>query len=319
MTEQEQHTEMVTYFDTRYEVIERVPFVAEKRILLRDHDDEAHRRCRYCGRGKAEVQFKRDAHAVPDFLGNLSVFSMNECDSCNEYFGRGCEDHLSKQTMFARVLVGISRKKGKKSTFKNKDETLRIDADGSNKEIHLPFPNSVDDLLVDGKMPDVIPLTGDTASQPYVPIQAAMALVKIACSVCPKEHLGQCQRAIDWLMGRMIAELSGFPVFFACTPGPLNDNASEIVILSPKKATVLSRTSGVSCNSVTFATKFSSPSARRTTTGLLKEPNYLANSNIIRRGSAQTGHMAPRIIPGTTGRERNRFAPARRLRLEWYR
>jgi hypothetical protein len=33
--------------------------------------------------------------------------------------------------------------------------------------------------------------------------RAAMALVKVACSVCACEGLGQYQRAIDWLMGRV--------------------------------------------------------------------------------------------------------------------
>lgn len=233
MTDHEQHFDLTTYFDTRYEVAKRVPFVADdqNRIRLCDHEYEAARRCRYCGRGRPDVTFKMDAHAFPDFLGNLSVFSMNECDACNEHFGRGCEDQLSKQTMLARTLAGIPRKKSRESTFKSNDGMLRIDSSGSNVDIRVPIPNSVIDLLVDGKAPDEIPLTGDTASQPYIPIQAAMALVKIACSVCPKEDLGQCQVAIDWLMGRRTVRFSQFPVSFAFSPGAINDKASEVVVL----------------------------------------------------------------------------------------
>jgi hypothetical protein len=37
----------------------------------------------------------------------------------------------------------------------------------------------------------------DATSQPYVPLRAAGALVKIACSICPKELLSECQPAID--------------------------------------------------------------------------------------------------------------------------
>lgn len=233
-TAREEHLELTSYFDTCYDVARRVPFVANQRILLRDHEDEAARRCRYCGRGKPDVRFKMDAHTVPDFLGNSSIFSMNECDDCNQHFGKGCDDHLSKQTMLARTLVGIPRKKSKESTFKSNDGTLRIDSNGSKVDIRVPAPNSADDLLVDKKVPDEIPLIGDTASQLYVPIRAAMALVKTACSVCPKEDLGQCQGAIDWLMGRQAVRFSQFPVYFAFTPGPIDDKVSEVVLLRRK-------------------------------------------------------------------------------------
>jgi hypothetical protein len=235
MVQQRQHVDRVTYFNSRYELANRVPFVAEDRILLRDHEDEAARRCRYCGRGKPDVKFDMDAHAFPNFLGNLSVFSMNECDGCNEYFGKGCEDHLSKQTMLALTLAGIPRKKSKESTFKSKDGTLRIDANGSKVNMQVPGPRSVDDLLVDGELPDKIPLTGDTTSQPYVPIQAAMALVKIACSVCPKEDLDQCRGAIDWLRGRRADRFSSlFPVFWAFTPGAFDERVSQVIVLRRK-------------------------------------------------------------------------------------
>jgi hypothetical protein len=235
MTDQEQHLNRVTYFNARYELANRVPFVADTRIQLRDYEDEAMRRCRYCRRGRPDATFRKDAHAFPDFLGNLSVFSMNECDGCNEYFGIGCEDHLSKQTLLARTLAGIPRKKGKESTFKSNDGTLRIDSNGLNVNIQVPSPNSGDDLLIDGKLPDQIPLSGDTASQPYVPIQAAMALVKIACSVAPAEDLDQCRGATEWIRGRQAVHFSQFPVSFAFTPGSFDERVSQVIILRRKE------------------------------------------------------------------------------------
>jgi len=234
--EQDDDAERTAYFAARYEGIFQVPFVSEngKRILLRDHAGEEVQRCRFCKRARPDVTFKRDAHAFPDFLGNRSVFSLNECDSCNARFGTGCEDHLSKATMLARVLAGIPRKKGKSSTFKSDDETLRIDATGNDVNIHVPSPHSVDDLLVDGRTPDEIELMGDTSSQAYIPLQAVMALVKTACSVCPVNDLRQCEPAIDWLMGRQQMRISRFPIYHAFTPGPINDNASEVRLLRRK-------------------------------------------------------------------------------------
>jgi len=45
------------------------------------------------------VSFKELAHAIDDFLGNQSVISMNECDPCNDYFGKGTGTALSKATI----------------------------------------------------------------------------------------------------------------------------------------------------------------------------------------------------------------------------
>src|SRR5688500_4148605 len=109
MKEVQEHLERKEYFETRYEILRRLPFTANERILLRDHTGDEPRLCRFCRRGQPEVTFTKDAHAVPDFLGNLSIFSMNECDGCNAKLGQECEDQLSKATMLARVLAGIPR------------------------------------------------------------------------------------------------------------------------------------------------------------------------------------------------------------------
>jgi hypothetical protein len=238
MTEQEQHQPREAYFTSRYWKIAEYWFNTEKRTELRDHEDDADRRCRFCARGKPEVRFKKLAHAVADFLGNLSIISLNECDECNEFFGEGCEDDLSKATMLHRTLAGIPRKSSANMTFKDKitDETLRIDRDGHAVNIRVPEPYSVDDLLVNSELPDNIPLQGDLRSQRYVPIEAAKALVKFACSVCPKEELGQCRDAIDWVRGRREERFTVFPVGFAFTPGVegLGDRVSHVVLLRRK-------------------------------------------------------------------------------------
>ncbi len=136
--------------------------------------------------------------------------------------------------MLLRTLAAIQRKKGPKSTFKSNDESLRIDASGHKVGMRVPAPDSVDDLMVDGELPDSFRLLGDTRSQPYVPIQAAMALVKIACSVCPKQELDQCRGAIDWVRGRRQQTFSPLPVLFAFTPGMFDGRVSHVILLRRK-------------------------------------------------------------------------------------
>lgn len=238
MTSQEDHERREAYFVSRYLKIAEHWFHSKERLELRDHESEADRRCRFCGRGKPAVRFRRLAHAVADFLGNLSIISMNECDECNTFFGEGCEDHLSKATMLLRTLAGVPRKDSAESTFKDRilGEMLRIDSRPGAVNIRVPEPNSVDDLLVDGELPETIPLRGDLRSQPYVPIEAVKAVVKFACSICPKGELGQIQCAIDWVRGRREARFTSFPVGFAFTPGAeaAGERASHVILVRRK-------------------------------------------------------------------------------------
>lgn len=236
MTEEEQHQRRVVYFNERYLKCAHYWFKTEDRTLVRDHLDDADRKCRFCSQGLPQVEFRELAHAVPEFLGNASVISLNECDDCNAYFGRECEDNLSKATLLHRTLSGIPRKKSPKSTFKSNDGSLRIEANGSKVDLRVPAPNSVDDTMVDGELPSTIPLLGDTRSQPYVPILAAMALVKIACSVCPMQELEQCRDAIDWVRGRRQYSFDSFPVLYSFTPGGFDERVSHVVVLRRKEA-----------------------------------------------------------------------------------
>ena len=68
----------------------------------------------------------------------------------------------------------------------------------------------------------------------FRPDPHAMALVKMACSVCPVELLHECQPSIDWLMGRINGAFTQFPVLEAFTPGPASHLTDRIVLLQRK-------------------------------------------------------------------------------------
>lgn len=236
MGAREDHIVATEHYAAQYEIIAHYPFVAPRPILLADdpRGDKAARRCRFCRRGKPEVTLKSDAHAVAEFLGNRSIFSLNECDECNAHFATEYEDHLSKWSLFARSVSQVRGKK-KRPTFKNPDETLRVGAGEHGLFIHLTDPALTRKLMAESG-PYKFTVLADASSQPYVPIRAAKALVKFACSVCPPQELGQCQRAINWLMGRMDVYFSQFLVLYAFTPGPIDELASEVTLLRRKGA-----------------------------------------------------------------------------------
>jgi hypothetical protein len=90
--------------------------------------------CRFCGRSSPTVSFGKTAHAIPAFLGNRSVFSLYECNECNNAFSEYLEDHFAKMLHGVRTLLRI---RGRKSIpdYKTKRKQSRIEVIGNCIEI----------------------------------------------------------------------------------------------------------------------------------------------------------------------------------------
>ena len=54
------------------------------------------------------VSFRQEAHAIPEALGNKTLFVSYECDRCNNSFGRGIENDLGKRDTKARSLANVA-------------------------------------------------------------------------------------------------------------------------------------------------------------------------------------------------------------------
>ena len=230
MSLSDKQRENFAYYAERYTVTADYPLVAERPVRLLDHLHGEPQRCRFCGRAKPEATFRNAAHAVPEFLGNQSLLSLNECDGCNARFASKYEDHLAKWFGPFRTVSQIRGKKGV-PTYKSDEIRIEMGAHGLN------FTIINADLMksqLDREGPIAFTLPVETPSQPYVPIRAAMALVKVACSVCPADDLAQCQPAIDWLMGRAILSTTMFPVLHAFTPGPNPYGEGKVMMLRRK-------------------------------------------------------------------------------------
>ena len=83
------------------------------------------RKCRFCGRSEPEVKFRKIAHAIPESIENINLFSNYECDDCNKKFGDTIESDFSNYLFPGRIA---SRILGKKGTISYKyDDKNRID------------------------------------------------------------------------------------------------------------------------------------------------------------------------------------------------
>ncbi len=225
----------LAYYESRYDIILDQPLVADRPFQRRDHLSEQDRRCRFCGLSSPNVTFRSVSHAVPEFLGNKSLISLNECDGCNKLLANNYEDHLAKWFGPLRAISQISGKGGV-PTYKDKgiDQGGRIRIEMADCGLKLSIVGTDLNAQFDKAGPHAFTLPVETPSQPYVPIRAAMALVKAACSLCPAEELHECATAIDWLMARLSARISKFPVLFAFTPGPNPYVTGRVMMLRRK-------------------------------------------------------------------------------------
>ena len=144
--------------------------------------------CRFCGRGATDTKFKKRAHAIPELLGNKYLLSDSECDQCNELFSL-LENDLANFLGATRSVSQVSTKKKslgftahkKHLTIKKEPfygiEGIAIARDGVNNKV---FAYDLEQGRFD------ITFT----KQPYTPLKVYKALLKIAMSVMPPEHVG---------------------------------------------------------------------------------------------------------------------------------
>jgi hypothetical protein len=213
------------YYEERYDVIADLAFVTRPVIKLVDPGPQV---CRFCHRKAPVVTFKKKAHAAPELLGNKTLVSKNECDECNDMFNVRYEQDLGVWSAFARSIGRIHGKKGL-PTYVCPDNTMRVE--------HI---NGKQVLLLRDKIdikPGELWLPKAKSPQTYIPLNAAKALVKVACSICPPELLPECQGAIDWIMGRHSATIAPFVVLRTFTPGPPGAFIDKVVLLRRKGAT----------------------------------------------------------------------------------
>lgn len=121
--------EPLKFYENHYDIVGKWFLRSgQKKVVLGDKEN---RRCRFCGKTSPEVSFRKVAHAIPELIGNKSIVSNYECDTCNEEFGRGIENDLGNWSKPTRTLVRIQGKNGVPTIKKGGDKSWRIEFDQS--------------------------------------------------------------------------------------------------------------------------------------------------------------------------------------------
>jgi hypothetical protein len=204
--------EAFRWYVDHYENLGQWILQPRKKIFL---GDKGNRLCRFCGKRPPEVTFKEELHAIPELLGNRSLFTYYECDVCNHIFGDGIENDFGNWSKPMRTMARIKGRKGV-PTIKRTDRGWRIEGvpDGLNvkhEEDDPPF--EVDEA----KKEMVFRLTRD----PYTPVAVLKAFVKMGLTLLPEEEVPNFARALDWVRRKdhSIGTLFDWPICHTFMPG----------------------------------------------------------------------------------------------------
>ena len=206
------------FYDDNYDMVANY-FVAPGAKTFLDAARSGH--CRFCGREEPNVTFRNDAHAIPECLGNRTLFTRFECDDCNQLFGQGIENDFGNWSLPMRTVSCIKGKKGY-PTIKldlagrwriqanaaralniTGDDNPSFTADEVNKQVHMKLPRG-----------------------PYTPIAVAKALVRMGLTIMPDTEMADFKDALAWIRDSNHASemLPVHPIFQTFVPGPLPNN-----------------------------------------------------------------------------------------------
>lgn len=181
--------------------------------------------CRFCGKSEPQVTFKLKAHAIPECLGNRTLFANFECDQCNRYFGEGIENHLGNWSIVTRVVAGI---RGKKRIPKIRRADSQSGLTVTRKPEGLVYTEFGDASIVDfdeanGRA------TLSAEKYTYTPIMALKSLVRIAIMLLPDDEIDYFSETISWIRDAEHSKkfFSKCPVVKTLIPGP---NWNQLII-----------------------------------------------------------------------------------------
>ncbi|WP_414154282.1 HNH endonuclease [Pseudomonas sp. BNK-43-a] len=148
--------------------------------------------CRYCGKQVPEVKFSKEAHSLPELIGNKLLFSRDECNTCNEYFDKHLENHLANFLGISRTTTRVDGKKGTPK-FKSRSGE-RVEMIGNSLVILEVEGSGLTELNDDSGV-----FTIKTETNPYIPEQVYKCFVKMAMSIMPESELKGYSQCIEWI------------------------------------------------------------------------------------------------------------------------
>jgi hypothetical protein len=148
--------------------------------------------CRFCGRNSTQVTFKKDAHVLPKSLGSKNHFSSEECDECNEQFGK-FENNLASYLGIYRTFEPTLNK-SKIPKFESANGNVKIK--NSNGIIEIKRKDLNKDFSFDSPSRE---FKINMHTQKFIPVYVYNSLLKIAMAIMPTHELTEYHKALKYL------------------------------------------------------------------------------------------------------------------------
>jgi hypothetical protein len=155
-------------------------------------------RCRFCN-GDTQT-FKERAHTFPEALGNKWIFSLDECDECNDKFSK-LETSLIDCLKPILTLGGVKGKKKVPQTGRSAGNNSIKHSNNDGKR-HLSWKSKPDSNSTFFSMDfDNANISSrfTVPSIPFVPRYAYQAIAKMAYALLPENELPNYEKLRKWL------------------------------------------------------------------------------------------------------------------------
>jgi hypothetical protein len=201
-------------FDRFYELANAVTFPTyepQKKRLIGTPDP---RRCSLCGNDPTSVTFRKEAHVLPEAVGSRWLITCDECDTCNERYGREAENELGKMLLTERVMACVPTKTASTAKLKMWDEASSIGGQKKDQALEIALRPGDDSVKV--HMTGDREMTIEAKTMPFRPVPAIKSLARSAWHLLPARGPHDPMRR--WIRG----EFAILPVIFwrFFVPGP---------------------------------------------------------------------------------------------------
>ena len=156
--------------------------------------------CRFCGtRDQSAFGGKKNAHTFPEALGNHTLFSLDECKSCNDEFSV-YEDALCKAIGPFLTLGGVKGKRGVRQTGRtNSSSKVRHSVEGGRRRLSVQAEGDFDQIFGINRQTGLLRIRMPIEGDKFIPRHAYKALSKIALALLPSNELTRFKKAFQSL------------------------------------------------------------------------------------------------------------------------
>lgn len=186
--------------------------------------EKSKRVCRFCGtKGDKPNIFGnlKNSHAISLFLGNDSIFCLEECKSCNEKFGRGIEGDLDNYYNAYRALEERASREGNPlslHSFNCEKIGNRLNYYSSHTEHNQPMAG--ERIPKEGLMIHI------DEKNPVCLHNVYKVMVKYVIACLPNEYLPYFKTTVEWIMRKKKPRRHSLPPLYRIETLPEVKNAS---------------------------------------------------------------------------------------------